>query len=103
MNGDDSRYMARAIERAEQELEGGIDDKLCEKRDLERARARLQHAMAGINERYQKAIRSRILEDRSRAECAAELGVSLATFDVVLHRALKSLKRTIQRQEQAQQ
>lgn len=95
--------MVRAIERAELDLEEGIDDKLCEKRDLAQARERLHSALSAINRRYQTAIRCRILEDRSRADCAAELGVSVATFDVVLHRALKSLKRAIQGQEEGQE
>ena len=40
-------------------------------------------------------IRQRILDERPREEVAAALGVSVATFDVVLHRALGALKKAL--------
>ncbi len=36
-----------------------------------------------------------MLEERSREEVAAELGVTLATFDVVLHRALTAMRKAV--------
>jgi RNA polymerase sigma factor (sigma-70 family) len=68
---------------------------LCEKRDLADARARVEAALGKLNPRYAQAIRLRVLEERSREEVAATLGVTVATFDVVLHRALGSLKKSL--------
>jgi RNA polymerase sigma factor (sigma-70 family) len=46
-----------------------------------------------INVRYRHAIALRFLEDRSREDCASELGVKLGTFDVLLLRALRAFKK----------
>jgi RNA polymerase sigma-70 factor (ECF subfamily) len=37
----------------------------------------------------------RVLEERSREEVARELGVTVATFDVVLHRAMAALRKVL--------
>jgi RNA polymerase sigma-70 factor (ECF subfamily) len=42
-----------------------------------------------------RAIRLRVLEERSREEVARELEVTPATFDVVLHRAMQALRKTL--------
>ena len=58
--------------------------------------ARLQAAVADVmqalNPRYARALTLRFLEDRSRDECAALLEVKVATFDVVLLRALRAFR-----------
>ncbi len=46
-----------------------------------------------IHERYSGAIRLRLLEKKSREECAAALGVSVETFDVVFFRACKAFRK----------
>jgi RNA polymerase sigma factor (sigma-70 family) len=89
----------RAVENAEKDLHEGLDDQLCEKRDREAARAKLDAAMDKINTRYARAIRLRVLEEKSREEAAEDLGISVPTFDVVLHRALSSLKKAIKTAE----
>ncbi len=66
-----------------------------ERHDLEVARRRVDVALGRINPRYAHAIRMRVLEERSRDEAAATLGVSVATFDVVLHRAMAALKKAL--------
>ena len=73
----------------------GLTDALVERRDLEAARAKLTSALDRINPRYASAIRLRVIEERSREEVAAELGVSTATFDVILHRAMTALRKAI--------
>ena len=85
----------RAVENAEADLQKGLDEELCEKRDREAAREKLDAALGSINVRYAKAIRLRVLEEKSREEAAETLGVTVPTFDVVLHRALTSLKKAI--------
>jgi len=87
--------LAREIDRAERAGGGGPDAEVLEARDLEAARTKVDTALKQLNPRYERAIRLRVLEERPREEVANELGVTVATFDVVLHRALTSLKKAI--------
>jgi RNA polymerase sigma-70 factor (ECF subfamily) len=60
---------------------------------LETLRALKERVEATLKElppRYAEVLRLRLLEGRERAECAARLAVSVATFDVVLYRATKA-------------
>ncbi|PIE05945.1 MAG: RNA polymerase subunit sigma [Sorangium cellulosum] len=66
-----------------------------ERQEKEAARAKLQDALARINPRYAKAIRLRVLENRPRNEVARALGVTPATFDVLFHRSVSALKKSI--------
>lgn len=59
----------------------------------QRIATRIRAALAALNPRYGTAVRLRLLEERSREQCAAELGVSVATFDVVLLRALRAFRK----------
>jgi len=72
-----------------------VDQKLSERRERQAARARVEEALSRIHPRYARAIRLRVLEERSREEVARELEVSPATFDVVLHRAMQSLRKVL--------
>jgi RNA polymerase sigma-70 factor (ECF subfamily) len=87
--------LEREIDASERDLSRTGDVELCEKRDLAEARARVAAALDKLNPRYASAIRLRVLEERSREEVAAQLGVSVSTFDVVLHRAMTSLKKAL--------
>ena len=71
------------------------DAELIEQHDLSVARRRVEVVLGRINPRYASAIRLRVLEQRPRDEAAAELGVSVSTFDVVLHRAMAALKKAL--------
>jgi RNA polymerase sigma-70 factor (ECF subfamily) len=71
------------------------DTEIIEQHDLAVARKQVERVLGRINPRYALAIRRRILEERSREEAARELGVSVATFDVVLHRAMAALHRAL--------
>jgi len=66
-----------------------------EELDLAAARLRVTLLLDKIHPRYADAVRLRVLESRSREESAQQLGVTVATFDVVLHRALNALKKTL--------
>jgi len=66
-----------------------------EKRDREAARARVDAALERIHVRYAQAIRLRIIEEKPREEVAAALGVTPATFDVLLHRATAALRKAL--------
>jgi RNA polymerase sigma-70 factor (ECF subfamily) len=87
--------LEREIDESERDLGKSGESELSEKRDRADARGRVEAALAKVNPRYAEAIRMRVLEERSREEVAAALGVSVATFDVVLHRALASLKKAL--------
>ncbi len=56
------------------------------------ARGRLERAMSELLPRYRKVIELRVLEEKSREECASELGVTLGNLDVLVHRALAALR-----------
>jgi len=45
-----------------------------------------------LNPRYAKALRMRLLEDKTREECAEEFGISVGNFDVLFHRASKAFR-----------
>ena len=83
----------------ERELENSRDDpqgaEQLERRDLEVARRHVQTLIESLNPRYALAIRLRIIEEHPREVAAQALGVSVATFDVVLHRAMAALKRAL--------
>jgi hypothetical protein len=51
-----------------------------------------EDSLAQINPRYAQALRLRLLDDKDREECAALMDVTVATFDVILHRACKAFR-----------
>lgn len=63
--------------------------------DLATAQRRVVELLIQIHPRYADAIRYRVLEGRSRELSAEALGVTTATFDVVLHRALVALRKIV--------
>ena len=72
-----------------------VEQQVSDQRDREAARAKVEAALAKINPRYAKAIRLRVLDEKPRDQVAAELEVSPATFDVLLHRAIAALKKAL--------
>lgn len=84
--------LEREIDRSAADDRGSSE---LEEHDLGVARARVSDVLAAMNPRYATAIRLRILEERSREEAANELGVTVSTFDVVLHRAMAALKKAL--------
>jgi RNA polymerase sigma factor (sigma-70 family) len=73
-----------------------LDQTLSLLRDERAAKAKVREALGRIHPRYARAIELRVLEERPREEVAQLLLVTPATFDVLLHRALASLKRTLE-------
>ena len=73
---------------------GGDEPKNPAEEELQRGalRVRIEGVLAGLNPRYAQVLRLRLLEDRSREECAAALEVKVGTLDVLLFRACKSFK-----------
>ncbi len=56
--------------------------------------ARIRATLAKLNPRYRRAIELRLLEELPREECARQLEVSVATFDVVFFRAVNAFRRS---------
>jgi RNA polymerase sigma-70 factor (ECF subfamily) len=73
-----------------------VEQQISDHRDREAARRKVEEVLGRINPRYARAIRLRILEERPRDEVAQELGVTPATFDVLLHRAIAALKKGLE-------
>jgi RNA polymerase sigma factor (sigma-70 family) len=84
--------LQRELDQAERE-DRSAD--LLERHDLEAARRRVDAALGRLHERYALVIRLRVLEERSRDDAARELGVTVATLDVVLHRAMTALRKVL--------
>jgi RNA polymerase sigma-70 factor (ECF subfamily) len=57
------------------------------------AEQRISATLAGLHPRYAETIRLRLCDERPRAECAALLGVSVETFDVLLFRAVRAFRK----------
>ncbi len=56
-------------------------------------RERVWATLSRMTPRYARALRLRLLEEKSRQECAQQFAVSQATFDVLLHRATRAFTR----------
>lgn len=55
--------------------------------------ARMNALLGSLHPRYRRALELRFLEEKSREVCAELLEVKVATFDVLLLRALRSLRK----------
>lgn len=73
----------------------GPDALVAEAHDLDAAKRKLEAGLEKLNPRYKLAIVRRVLEERPREEVARELSVTVATFDVILHRAMTGLRREL--------
>lgn len=87
--------LEREIDAGEREAR---DAGASEAHDLAVAKQRVAELVGRLHPRYARALTLRILEERPREACAAELEVSTATFDVVLHRAVAALKKELARE-----
>jgi RNA polymerase sigma factor (sigma-70 family) len=56
-------------------------------------RQRITRTLQELNPRYAKAIQLRLVEELPRRDCAAQMGVTLGTFDVLFFRAVKSFRK----------
>ena len=62
-------------------------------RDLADLKRMVGLSMDKMNPRYATALRLRLIEDRSRDDCAQILEISVNSFDVLLHRAAKAFRK----------
>jgi RNA polymerase sigma-70 factor (ECF subfamily) len=72
-----------------------LDREISERRDREALKQKLEAALDRIHPRYARAIRLRVLEERTREDVARTLDVTPSTFDVLLHRAIVALKKRL--------
>lgn len=56
-------------------------------------RERITRTLEALNPRYAEAIRLRLVEELPRRDCAARMGVTLGTFDVLFFRSVKSFRK----------
>ena len=85
--------VARELDEAETATPA--DQRLSEHRDRHDARQRVEAALSRIHPRYARAIRLRVLEELPREDAARALGVTPATLDVVLHRAMQAVRKVL--------
>jgi RNA polymerase sigma factor (sigma-70 family) len=53
----------------------------------------VQTSLSRMNARYASALEMRLLQDRSREECATAFGMTMGAFDVLFHRACKAFRK----------
>ena len=61
--------------------------------EIAETRERVQRSLAKLNKRYARALTLRLLEEKTREECAQVLGVTMNNFDVIFHRACKAFRK----------
>lgn len=79
---------------------GSAEPKNPAEEELQRGalRTRIEAVLEELNPRYAQVLRLRLLEDRSREECATALEVKVGTLDVLLFRACKSFRAACEKQ-----
>lgn len=91
-----TRKLAEAVRQEAEASPGhqqGADALMIAEQERAESRERIEAALAGMHERYQRAIRLRLIQELAREECAAKMDVSVSTFDVVFFRALRAFRK----------
>lgn len=57
------------------------------------AEQRIEATLAGLSPHYVKILRLRLCQEKPRAECAAALGMSVESLDVLLFRAVRAFRK----------
>ena len=91
-----SRRLADAMAQelpAETDPDSAADAVIMAEQERRLYRERIDGALAGLAERYRTAIELRLIQELSREECARRLAVTVGTFDVLLHRAVRAFRK----------
>jgi RNA polymerase sigma factor (sigma-70 family) len=96
----DADDLARELDRESEDVPS--DQRLAALRDERIAREKVKAALARIHPRYARAIQVRLLDEEPRDDAARILGVTPATFDVLLHRAIQALKKDLAARDREQ-
>lgn len=83
---------ALVAEREAEAQQATPDETLIAEADRRRAKERIEVAIASLPERYARAVRLRLIEERPREACAEALGVTVGNFDVILFRAVRAFR-----------
>lgn len=59
--------------------------------------ARIRATLDQLNPRYRRTIELRLIEELPREECARRMEVTVGTFDVLFHRAVRAFRKTYER------
>lgn len=97
------RKLAQAVRQeaeAQPQHHPAADAALIADQERQESKRRIEETLEKMNERYQKAIRLRLIEELPREECAARMDVSVSTFDVVFFRATKAFRKQYGEREQ---
>jgi RNA polymerase sigma factor (sigma-70 family) len=94
----DTDDLARELDRESDDMPS--DQRLAALRDERTAREKVKAALDRIHPRYARAIQVRLLDEEPRDDAARILGVTPATFDVLLHRAIQALRKNLAARDQ---
>jgi len=79
--------------KAEPEYLSNHPDRPDRQLEIEDTRRMVETSLSRMNPRYATALRLRLIEGRSREECARLIDVTVGNFDVILHRASKAFRK----------
>jgi len=88
-----ARVLARLAREPDEAPPPAADDVLIAEEERREAAARIAAVMEKLPARYREALRLRLVDERPREECARTLGVTVATFDVLFFRAVRSFRK----------
>lgn len=91
-----SRRLAEAVAQelpVETDPDAAADAQIMAEQERQLHRAQIDGTLAELPERYRAAIELRLIQELSREECAGRFAVTLGTFDVLLHRAVRAFRK----------
>jgi RNA polymerase sigma-70 factor (ECF subfamily) len=91
-----SRRLADAVAMelpAETDPESSADAQIMAEQERLHHRVQIDGTLSELPERYRTAIELRLIQELSREECARRFAVTVGTFDVLLHRAVRAFRK----------
>ena len=91
-----SRRLADAVAAelpAETDPDASADAVIMAEQERRHHRVQIDGTLAELPERYRAAIELRLIQELSREECARRFEVTVGTFDVLLHRAVRAFRK----------
>jgi RNA polymerase sigma-70 factor (ECF subfamily) len=91
-----SRRLADAVAMelpAETDPESSADARIMAEQERRLHRSQIDGTLSELPERYRAAIDLRLIQELSREECARRFAVTVGTFDVLLHRAVRAFRK----------
>jgi len=91
-----SRRLADALAQelpSESDPDANPDAQMMAEEERTLHRARIDEALGELPPRYRTAIELRLIGEHPREECARRLQITVGTFDVLLHRAVRAFRK----------